>query len=281
MHETMNASRRTFLRQASALSLAGTAAPFALNLAAIGAASASDRRRLQGAGVRVPVRRQRCAQHRRAVRRGDVCNRTHGIARRAGVDARLSSRRSRPTHAAAGRPAGRAAGGAGAARDAVRCRAVRGRRQRRSADRADRSRELQREVGAAAAEALLAQRPAVGVAGVGARGSQVRLGRPHRRPAREPERESALHLQLADRQCRLPQRTDGAAVPDRSGAGLDRLRRAECRLAVRLGRRRQCAARDVDARRARTCSRTTCATSTSARSIRTPRSRRRWRRRRR
>ena len=38
---TLNASRRAFLRQASALSLAGTAAPFALNLASIGAASAS------------------------------------------------------------------------------------------------------------------------------------------------------------------------------------------------------------------------------------------------
>ena len=37
----LNAARRTFLRQASALSLAGTAAPFALNLASIGAASAS------------------------------------------------------------------------------------------------------------------------------------------------------------------------------------------------------------------------------------------------
>lgn len=39
MSET-NASRRQFLRAASALSVAGTAAPFALNLAAIGAASA-------------------------------------------------------------------------------------------------------------------------------------------------------------------------------------------------------------------------------------------------
>ena len=39
--KTLNASRRTFLRQASALSLAGSAAPFALNLASIGAASAS------------------------------------------------------------------------------------------------------------------------------------------------------------------------------------------------------------------------------------------------
>jgi len=37
----LNASRRAFLRQASALSLAGTAAPFALNLASIGAASAA------------------------------------------------------------------------------------------------------------------------------------------------------------------------------------------------------------------------------------------------
>jgi uncharacterized protein (DUF1501 family) len=37
-----NASRRRFLRTASALSIAGTAAPFALNLAAIGAASAQS-----------------------------------------------------------------------------------------------------------------------------------------------------------------------------------------------------------------------------------------------
>ena len=37
----LNASRRSFLRHVSALSLAGTAAPFALNLASIGAASAS------------------------------------------------------------------------------------------------------------------------------------------------------------------------------------------------------------------------------------------------
>jgi uncharacterized protein (DUF1501 family) len=37
----MNASRRLFLRQSAALGLAGTAAPFALNLATIGAASAS------------------------------------------------------------------------------------------------------------------------------------------------------------------------------------------------------------------------------------------------
>ena len=38
---TPSAARRLFLRQASALGLAGTAAPFALNLASIGAASAS------------------------------------------------------------------------------------------------------------------------------------------------------------------------------------------------------------------------------------------------
>ncbi|MEO6362722.1 MAG: DUF1501 domain-containing protein [Caldimonas sp.] len=38
---TMNASRRAFLQRASALSLAGTAAPWALNLAALGEAAAS------------------------------------------------------------------------------------------------------------------------------------------------------------------------------------------------------------------------------------------------
>jgi uncharacterized protein (DUF1501 family) len=36
-----SASRRLFLRQASALGVAGTAAPFALNLASIGAAAAA------------------------------------------------------------------------------------------------------------------------------------------------------------------------------------------------------------------------------------------------
>ena len=38
--KTTRASRREFLRQASALSIAGAAAPFAINLASIGAASA-------------------------------------------------------------------------------------------------------------------------------------------------------------------------------------------------------------------------------------------------
>ncbi|MEO8525511.1 MAG: Tat pathway signal protein, partial [Caldimonas sp.] len=38
---TMNASRRAFLQRASALSLAGTAAPWALNLAAMGEAAAA------------------------------------------------------------------------------------------------------------------------------------------------------------------------------------------------------------------------------------------------
>ena len=40
--KTLNASRREFLRAASALSVAGSAAPFALNLATIGAASAQS-----------------------------------------------------------------------------------------------------------------------------------------------------------------------------------------------------------------------------------------------
>ena len=39
--DSMNASRRAFLRRASALSAAGAAAPWALNLAAIGEAAAS------------------------------------------------------------------------------------------------------------------------------------------------------------------------------------------------------------------------------------------------
>ena len=54
--KTTRASRREFLRQASALSIAGTAAPFAINLASIGAASAQVTGRIQGAGVCVSVR---------------------------------------------------------------------------------------------------------------------------------------------------------------------------------------------------------------------------------
>ena len=38
---TDNASRREFLKRSAALSMAGTAAPFALNLAAIGEAAAA------------------------------------------------------------------------------------------------------------------------------------------------------------------------------------------------------------------------------------------------
>jgi ABC transport permease subunit len=41
-HYTMNASRRAFLRKASSLSLAGAAAPWALNLAALGEAAAQS-----------------------------------------------------------------------------------------------------------------------------------------------------------------------------------------------------------------------------------------------
>ena len=67
---TISASRRSFLRQASALSLAGTAAPFALNLASIGAASASTPADYKALVCVFLYGAQRRAQHRRSLRRG-------------------------------------------------------------------------------------------------------------------------------------------------------------------------------------------------------------------
>ena len=47
----------------------GVATPLAINLAAIGEAPRPSTHRLQGAGVHLPVRRQRLRQHRRSLRR--------------------------------------------------------------------------------------------------------------------------------------------------------------------------------------------------------------------
>ena len=57
--------RRQFLRTALGVSgsVGAAAAPFALNLAALGAAVAPDRARLQGARLHLPLRRQRLVQH--------------------------------------------------------------------------------------------------------------------------------------------------------------------------------------------------------------------------
>ncbi len=54
--------------RSAALSVTGVAAPWALNLAAIGEAAAQSRQRLQGAGLRLPLRRQRSRQHAGALR---------------------------------------------------------------------------------------------------------------------------------------------------------------------------------------------------------------------
>jgi hypothetical protein len=52
----MNASRRAFLQRASALSVAGIATPWALNLAAMSEAAA-DRNGLQSHRLRIFIRR--------------------------------------------------------------------------------------------------------------------------------------------------------------------------------------------------------------------------------
>ena len=60
---TTQASRREFLRQASALSIAGTAAPFALEPRVDRRRVGASRRWLQGTGLRVPVRRATMAHN--------------------------------------------------------------------------------------------------------------------------------------------------------------------------------------------------------------------------
>ena len=83
-----NASRRLFLRHAGAMGalLGPVAAPLALNLAALGTAVGAGRAGLQGAGVPVPVRRQRRLQHGAAHRHRLVGQLQRGAQPGAGFD---------------------------------------------------------------------------------------------------------------------------------------------------------------------------------------------------
>ena len=227
---TASASRRAFLHRAAALSLAGGAAPWALNLAAIGEAAAADRHRLQGAGLRLPVRRQRLRQHARALRPASYA----------------LYRASRPTLAYARGSLARRRCSARASR----CRAAANTRSRRSSRRCCRSSMPGRwrsllnvgtlvqpttkaqytgAVGAAAAQALLAQRPAVLLAVEPARGRDVGLGRAHRRPVRQSGNGNAtftcvnvsgnaVFLSGADARCSTRCRQQRLGGPDRDQA---------------------------------------------------------------
>ena len=155
------ASRRAFLRQASALSVAGVAAPWALNLAALGeaaAATATDYKALvcvflyggnDYGNTLVPVRHAQL----RAV---------PGAAPDAGLRAQRARRhRAQPDAGAARcrwlRAPVRTGTRTGAAAADLQCRPPGRAAQRRHADAADKQGAVQRQVGAAAAQAVLAQ----------------------------------------------------------------------------------------------------------------------------
>ena len=82
--------------------------------------------------------------------------------------------------------------------------------------------------GAAAAQAVLAQRSAIGLAVVGARGRHLRLGRAHGRPVRGRQRQRHLHLRQRVGQRGVPVGPHRRAVPglDRRSGRLQRHRRA-------------------------------------------------------
>ena len=142
-----------------------------------------DRRRLQGAGMRVPLRRQRRPQHGRALRRRPRMRPMPACAVRSRGHWPSSHRSRRPhrCRAASRSPCPRRWRRSPTLFDAGQCAIVAN--VGPLVVPTDRS-QLQRQISAAAAEAFFAQRPAVGVAGLGSRRRQVRLGRPHRRPAR-------------------------------------------------------------------------------------------------
>ncbi len=239
MSRSTPVSRRAFLHQASAFSaLAGVGGPLALNLAAMGNAAAQSRHRLQGAGLHLPVRRQRRLQHGAAHRRALVgrlrrhaqprvelepraehdcageprhAGRADGAARLAGASGRRAADRA---HHHAGPnvcAASLDAAGAGAVQ---RCQAAGRRCQRRAAAAADEQGAVQEPLAPQAAEPVLAQRSAEHLAGVRARRRNARLGRPPGRHADVAERHRGpLHGDLGRRQCRLAQRCRRAPVP--------------------------------------------------------------------
>ena len=209
---TDNASRRAFLGGAARLSLLGGAAPFALNLAAVGAASAQS-----AADYKAMV----CV----FLFGGNDCANTvipydpaaHATYR----NARLPIARDRatlvPLAVEAGKPPlalppelASFAGHFNAGRAAV---------SRTSGPLVEPVTQAQhrRRLGGAAGQAVLAQRPAVDLAGQRDRGRAVRLGRADRRPGRLRQRQPDLHLHVDLRQYRLALRPGLDPVPGVAG----------------------------------------------------------------
>ncbi len=211
---TCHASRRLFLRHAGAL--CALARPGGR---AAGAEPGGARRRLgagraglQGAGLPVPVRRQRRLQHGAAHRHRVVGQLQRGaqpgagLDRAAGAGHRAERRRggglagsawaaccrSLPANCAG--PHLRAAPADGQPADDVRHRQAPGHpAQHRPAGHADHQGAVRPERAPAAGQPVLAQRPAEHLAGAGARRRHARLGRAHGRHAGVDERQAGVH----------------------------------------------------------------------------------------
>ena len=182
-----------------------------------------DGRRLQGPGLRVSARRQRQLEHPGALRQhapravpgpaqqhrlharsaggqcADACGRQH---RRACLCPGPQPGH-RPAATVPARAHGRAA-------------------QRGHPGAAHHARAVHGTLGAASAQAVLAQRPAVVLAGIGRRGRHHRLGRAHGRPVHVGQQHLNLHLHQRDGQRGVPvgqHRHSLPGHPQRGGAG--------------------------------------------------------------
>ena len=217
---TTDASRRAFLQRAGALSLAGAATPWALNLAAMGeaaAATATDYKALvcvflyggnDYGNTLIPYDNASYAAYQTmrpplAYLQSDLAATvlTPSVALPA-----AGSTRSHPSSRRCCRSSTPASSGVMLNVGTL--------------VQPTTKAQYTSDLGAAAAQAVLAQRPAVGLAIVGARRRGVGLGRPHGRPVRRRQRQRHLHLRQRLGQRGVPVGQHRRAVPgldDRAG----------------------------------------------------------------
>ena len=218
-----NASRRLFLRHAGAMTslLGPMAAPLALNLAAIGTASAQAAPDYKALVCLFLFGGNDCAEHGAAYRcrvvgqlqrgaqpgAGFDCAACAGHAAQPGRGCRFAGTAGRGAADRARQSAGpqlRAASGDGQPADDVQHRQAAGHRaQHRPAGPAHHQGAVRTVCASQAGEPVLAQRPAEHLAGAGARRRHARLGRAHGRPAGIAERAAGVHRGLGCRQCGL------------------------------------------------------------------------------
>ncbi len=190
-------TRREFLLRAGVLGVNGVAAPWAMNLAVMGAAAAVSGAAPGDYKAIVCVFLYGGNDYANTVVPYDDVNYAAYQAIRSTIATpreQLAATALAPEIAPAGGAAVRARAAARAPEDPVRRRQPRRAAQYRHAGAADHQGAVRGEERAAAAQAVLAQRPAIGVAGLVARGRDLGLGRPHRRPVPQCQRQRDLHL---------------------------------------------------------------------------------------